>query len=156
MLAYVFFGLSSSVSDRGYRNWINFALYANDGPIQWRFPLAFQLVFPLIVLSSSPWIPDSPRWLLIRDRHEEAIACLARLRGRGAASDDIEVLDEYRSIEEALVAERRCTVSWKDVLLFRDRTQNMRRILLGCGTQLMQQVSLRRFDGWSGQLLTTS
>ncbi|KJX92268.1 hypothetical protein TI39_contig5880g00006 [Zymoseptoria brevis] len=48
--------------------------------------------------------------------------------------------DEYKSIRGALEIERQASISFKDVLLRRDRSSNLRRMLLGMGTQFMQQM----------------
>lgn len=42
-------------------NWINYALSFVGGSVAWRFPFAFQFVFPLILWGSAPWLPGSPR-----------------------------------------------------------------------------------------------
>ena len=122
-------------------NWMNYGLYFHGGPMQWRFPLGFQLIFPVLIFICLPFIIDSPRWLLLRDRHEEAIACLARLRGKPGQINDEELLDEFRSIWKSLQEERADVVPIKDAFLFRDKTQNLRRVLLSCGTQFMQQFT---------------
>ena len=120
---------------------MNYALYFSGGPLQWRFPLAFQLIFPIVVMSVLPFLPESPRWLLLQDRHEEALLVISRLMGKNVDIHDEEVTAEFLSIKTAIHNERADEVPLKDVLLFRDKTQNFRRVLLSCGTQLMQQFS---------------
>ncbi|RDL36719.1 uncharacterized protein BP5553_06071 [Venustampulla echinocandica] len=122
-------------------NWMNYALYFSGGALQWRFPLAFQLVFPIIVITVLPFLPETPRWLLLQDRQEEALEVIARLAGKNVDIHDSEVNAEFLSIRSAIAAERENRLSIKDVLLFRDKTQNFRRLLLSCGTQMMQQFS---------------
>ncbi|OIW31779.1 general substrate transporter [Coniochaeta ligniaria NRRL 30616] len=122
-------------------NWINYGLYANNGPEQWRFPLGFQLIFPLIVAVILPWVVESPRWLLLKNRHEDALKALAKLYGKSHALDDQDLNDELSSICRSIDEERKNRAPTKDVLLFRDSNQNMRRLLLSCGTQLMQQFT---------------
>lgn len=122
-------------------NWINYALYFAGGPLQWRFPLALQLIFPIIVVSVLPFLPESPRWLLLQDRHEEALNVIARLMGKNVDIHNEEVTTEFLSIRSAIHAERKDELPILDVLLFRDKTQNLRRMLLSMGTQLMQQFS---------------
>ncbi|KAJ9161931.1 General substrate transporter [Coniochaeta hoffmannii] len=122
-------------------NWINYGLYANNGPEQWRFPLGFQLVFPLIVSLFLPSVVESPRWLLLRNRQEDAVQSLARLHGKSHALDDRKLNDELSSISKSIQEGRKNRAPTLDVLLFRDSNQNMRRLLLSCGTQLMQQLT---------------
>ncbi len=46
-------------------NWINYGLAFVDGPVSWRFPLAFQLVFIIMIFLIIPWLPESPRYALL-------------------------------------------------------------------------------------------
>lgn len=124
-------------------NWMNYGLFFSGGALQWRFPLAFQLIFPLVVVSVLPFIPESPRWLLLKDRTDEALNVVARLMGKNLPVDNPHVVAEFISIQQSLREERAeaARTSMKDVFTFKDRTQNLRRLLLSCGTQLMQQFS---------------
>ncbi|KAF7552906.1 hypothetical protein G7Z17_g3977 [Cylindrodendrum hubeiense] len=122
-------------------NWMNYGLYFQGSALQWRFPLAFQLIFPIVVSIALLFVPESPRWLLLQDRHEEALSVIARLEGKGKTIDDPDVMAQYLSIKSAIDIERKDRVPIKDVLRCRDKTQNLRRLLLSCGTQFMQQFS---------------
>ncbi len=77
---------------------------------------------------------------MLRDRHEDAIESLRRYLGKGLSADDDIVQDEYKSIRAALEIERSSKISAKEVLLCRDRSSHLRRMLLGMGTQFMQQM----------------
>ena len=92
----------------------------------------------IVLVSFLPLVPESPRWLLLRDRHEEAIESLRRYLGKGLQNDDDIVQDEYKSIRGALEIERRSKISFKEVILCRDRSSHLKRMLLGMGTQFMQ------------------
>ncbi len=110
-------------------NWINYALFRDNGPFQWRFPLGFQLVFPLIVAVFLPFVIESPRWLLLKDRYDDALVALARLRGSDNLEDK-DVNDELKAILKTIQAERSMRAPWREVLLSRDDTQTLRRLLL--------------------------
>lgn len=164
-------GASSNVSCFCLANWISYGMYFHDyrvgSAMQWRFPLAFQLVFAA-VLPLLTCVPESPRWLLLVDRDEEALRVIAQISGgtgggsspssspsgESIESDENEggrhhrsneedplVVAEYRSIKTAIRLERESRVPLIDVLCHRDQTQNFRRLLLACGTQFMQQFS---------------
>lgn len=42
-------------------NWITYGFSYANGPIAWRFPLAFQFFFIFILYGTVPWLPESPR-----------------------------------------------------------------------------------------------
>ena len=42
-------------------NWMTYGFSFTTGPVSWRFPLAFQLIFMVILYSTVPWLPESPR-----------------------------------------------------------------------------------------------
>ncbi|MCJ1303989.1 hypothetical protein MMC08_006800 [Hypocenomyce scalaris] len=55
--------------------------YSQNLALQWRLPIAVACIWPLALLLCSPLIPESPRWLLTRDRNEEAWEIVSRLHG---------------------------------------------------------------------------
>ncbi|CBF85763.1 hypothetical protein AN1889.2 [Aspergillus nidulans FGSC A4] len=64
-------------------NWIIYGLAFANGPAAWRFPLAFQLVFIIIMIYLViPWLPESPRWLIMNKRDKEALKILSDIEGK--------------------------------------------------------------------------
>ncbi|KIJ68169.1 hypothetical protein HYDPIDRAFT_107835 [Hydnomerulius pinastri MD-312] len=60
--------------------WVGVGTYYSTNPsFQWRFPLALQCVWPLALLFCSPWVPESPRWLLMQGRHSESWEIVSKL-----------------------------------------------------------------------------
>ena len=41
--------------------WLDFGMSFAKGPVSWRFPIAFQLVFAIIVITLIFGLPESPR-----------------------------------------------------------------------------------------------
>ncbi|ETS86086.1 hypothetical protein PFICI_04111 [Pestalotiopsis fici W106-1] len=132
-------GASSNVTSFCIANWISYGLYYQSGPLQWRFPLGFQLIFAFILVPILFFTPESPRWLLLVGMDDDALQVIARLAN--VASNDATATAEYRSIKEAIRLERESRVPIMDVLCHRDKTQNFRRLILSCGAQFMQQFS---------------
>ena len=122
-------------------NWITYGFSYVDGPVAWRFPLAFQFIFIFILFGTVPWLPESPRWLIAHDQIEEAEQIIADLEG--AAIDDAYVITESKEIQYAVQYERDNGVSWTDLLRGRSGkgTATIRRLLLGAGAQAMQQLA---------------
>jgi Sugar (and other) transporter len=75
----------------------------------------------------------------MQDRREEAHEALRRYLGKDLPEDDPIVLNELLSIEEAYAIEKQSRISFKEVILSRDRSSHLKRLFLGCGGQFMQQ-----------------
>ena len=60
-------------------SWINFCFFYVSGAVNWRFSIAFQLVFIVILLALTPFFPESPRWLIEKERLEDTTQVIARL-----------------------------------------------------------------------------
>lgn len=119
-------------------SWFDFGMSFTAGPIAWRLPIAFQIVFAVIVIILVFGIPESPRWLYSHDRAEEAIEVLCTIYDRPA--DDEIILHETKQIIEVLEVEKRNgRFKWRNILK-RDDVQTGRRVLLAWGVQFMNQV----------------
>ncbi|RWA09575.1 hypothetical protein EKO27_g5536 [Xylaria grammica] len=132
-------GASSNVASFALANWINYALAFRGGPLQWRLPLAIQLFFPFVIFPIAPFVPESPRWLLLVGEDDAAKQVISRLNNETVAHDS--VMTDYNSIKASIRLERSHRVPLRDVLRNRDRTQNLRRLILSSGTQFMQQFT---------------
>ncbi|KAJ9482389.1 hypothetical protein VN97_g11043 [Penicillium thymicola] len=58
--------------------WIDFGLFYVNSSVQWRFPVAFQILFA-IMLTGALMLPDSPHWFIMQGRDEEALQVMAHL-----------------------------------------------------------------------------
>jgi MFS family permease len=68
--------------------WLSFASLHIEGDWSWRFPSLFQIVGPIIVLLLTMTIPESPRWLVAKDRSEDALKTLAKYHALVPNFDD--------------------------------------------------------------------
>lgn len=46
--------------------WLDLAMSSEPSTISWRFPIAFQVVFALLILALIMELPESPRWLILK------------------------------------------------------------------------------------------
>ena len=122
-------------------NWITYGFSYVNGPVAWRFPLAFQFIFIFILYGTVPWLPESPRWLIAHDQIDEAEQIIADLEA--TSIDDAYVITESKEIQWAVQYERENGVGWMDLLRGRSGkgTSTIRRLILGAGAQAMQQLA---------------
>ncbi|KAK2762001.1 hypothetical protein FQN53_007598, partial [Emmonsiellopsis sp. PD_33] len=69
----------------------------------WRVPFALQIVPALILGIGMIFFPDSPRWLLMKDRDEDALVTLGKLRRQ--QTDSPELTAEYLEIKASVILE---------------------------------------------------
>ncbi|KAJ5168412.1 uncharacterized protein N7482_004006 [Penicillium canariense] len=119
--------------------WLTLACSFLPGGYQWRLPLALQLIPAMFLIGLLSFVPDSPRWLLMRGKTEAGLEAIRRYSGKGLLTDDPRVQSEYHSIIGALRIERESKISFIHILARRDRSSHLKRLLLGCGGQFMQQ-----------------
>ncbi|KAI5366805.1 hypothetical protein CUC08_Gglean010066 [Alternaria sp. MG1] len=101
------------------QGWVGFGFFfaTKLGENTWRPPLALQCAWPLILLSGLYWIPESPRWLIMKDRIDEARVILDRLHGDPADPDNDYARSEFYQISKQIAIDRTLGSSW--VTIFR-------------------------------------
>lgn len=70
-----------------------------SGSNSWRIPIWCQMVYSGLVVLASPFLPETPRWLMANDRHEEALEVMAKYHGEGDRNSPIVQL-EYKEMME--------------------------------------------------------
>ncbi|KAJ0316420.1 hypothetical protein Brms1b_005450 [Colletotrichum noveboracense] len=124
----------------GIANWVGFAGAFASGDGQWRIPLAMQLPIPLVLSVMVFFVPFSPRWLILKDRYEEAKAVLANLHG--ATDNDDLVGRELIQIREQILMERQQgNMNWATAIKQMFSRQYVRRTLTAAFIVTMGQLS---------------
>jgi len=107
--------------------------YANFGGVvggHWRVMLGIIAIPALIMFVGVLFLPESPRWLFLKERKSDALAVFKRMQ-----LDDAEVDMEVREIEQSLA------VKQNGFRMFATNSNFRRAILLGVGLQTIQQLT---------------
>ena len=128
-------------------SWIGYgSAHAPDSnSVQWRFPLAFQIVPSLLLLVGMLWLPETPRYLVETDRDEEAKRILHKLHYDGTNEDWIR--SEFTEIKATIQAEKAITApGW--LVMFKVpqwRTRLIQATLVQTFTQLTGNSNLYQY-----------
>ncbi|MCO5590307.1 hypothetical protein L7F22_044276 [Adiantum nelumboides] len=107
---------------------------------QWRFALALQIAPAIPLVTCMFFLPESPRWLMLKGRKEEAQQTLARLHARNEIQNPF-VLSQMTELEAAVQRDQeaeRKHGGWTS--LFTNR-QTFRKVLLGIILQFSVQMT---------------
>lgn len=102
----------------------------------WRFPLAFQIVFSLIISSTILSLPESPRWLVMQGRDDDAMSVLEALNDTPRENPLMvaEFAQVKRTVEEMSKGSYRSLFEMTDYREFH-------RVCLAYVNQMFQQIS---------------
>ncbi|KAK5744134.1 hypothetical protein LTR17_002164 [Elasticomyces elasticus] len=120
--------------------WVGYAcFFSTNQSFQWRFELAVQSIAPLLLLAGSPWLPESPRYLIEKDRDDQAIATLTKFAPVTADGVNEELLFErYHDIRAQISSEQRAAEQSSKWHLF-TKPSLRKRLLCGTFTQFILQ-----------------
>jgi hypothetical protein len=124
--------------------WVDYGMSHVPNDSQFRFPLALQCAFAIATLIGIMFLPESPRWLVAHDRHDEARKVLwsVAVDAHKLSMDDDVVMGHLAEIQDAISEERRAASSSSFRSLFKNGEQRfLYRTMLGIGGQFMQQLS---------------
>ncbi|KAF4443542.1 hypothetical protein F53441_11397 [Fusarium austroafricanum] len=119
------------------------------GHASWQIPYGLFFVIPSILAVAVWWIPESPRWLLTRDRQEDALKSLRLLR-QGAYTDE-EIEREFQQMQDSLSK----TIK-KGNFMDMWRGTNLKRTLITIGVNIFLQLTGQNFASKYGTLFIQS
>ncbi|OJJ49283.1 hypothetical protein ASPZODRAFT_59898 [Penicilliopsis zonata CBS 506.65] len=117
--------------------WLDFGFsWLDPSSVAWRFPLAFQIFFALIILFFVLPLPESPRWLILKGHEEEAVEVLCAILDLPA--EDPYVHTEFTAIKDSVLDAQ--DVSFSDLFTM-DENRHFHRVALAYVNQMFQQIS---------------
>lgn len=117
--------------------WIDLGFsFLDPSSVAWRFPIAFQNAFAIIILICVLPLPESPRWLVLKGREEEAMEVLGAILD--LPESDAYVHSEFAAIKDAVMSAS--AVGFRDLLTM-DENRHFHRVVLAYVNQMFQQIS---------------
>ena len=116
--------------------WIDYGLSFAPGSVAWRFPLAFQIFFCLPILALVLKLPESPRWLILQNRYDEAKEVIASVNN--VETNDKFVENEFKAINDTVLEMSKGKFT---DLFARDENKTLQRTVIAYTNQMCQQVS---------------
>lgn len=119
--------------------WFDFGMSFVGGAIAWRLPIAFQMVFAIVVIILVFALPESPRWLCNHGREAEAMEVFCAVYDKEPTDDYI--VQEKNAILQAIELEETANRSKSSLAIFKnDGVKTRYRVLLAWGVQFMNQA----------------
>lgn len=108
---------------------VGFYYYQHGSGNQWRAPLAFACLPPILTLGFMTQLPESPRWLLTKGRTEQAWQIIERLHRTSDDPNGDYAHEEFEQMKTQIALDRTLDSSWKILLT---RRSYRKRVLIAC------------------------
>jgi len=97
----------------GLASYMGLAFFYSTNPVsQWRAPLGIALIWPFLILLVCFIVPESPRYLLMKGRVEEAKAITLKLHRIKSDPDDEFALSEFYQMSKQAEIDRTLNPGW--------------------------------------------
>ncbi|KAJ5184822.1 General substrate transporter [Penicillium cf. griseofulvum] len=120
--------------------WLEFGFYyVSDNSVSWRFPIAFQGLFGLVVVVCIMLLPESPRWLARVGRLEEAAEVLARMEN--VPIDSERVLQELEMIRQSLAIDENTESAGSSSPFALTKNRHLHRTVIAVAVNILAQMT---------------
>ncbi|KAK4157839.1 general substrate transporter [Chaetomidium leptoderma] len=127
-------------------SWLAFGTDFIPSDWAWRIPALLQALPSIIQLAFLFWVPESPRFLMAKDKHDQALQMLAKYHANGDVNNAT-VQFEYREIKETIRLEFEASDNSSYLDFFKTKGNRYRFIIL---------ISLGIFSQWSGNAIISN
>ncbi|KAG7131026.1 Lactose permease like protein [Verticillium longisporum] len=126
--------------------WTTFGTANLNNDWSWRIPVILQGAPSLFQLFFLWWVPESPRFLIAKERDDEALAILAKYHANGNDQHPT-VQFEFREIRDTIRLEQAANTSTKYIDFFKTKGNRYRLIVI---------IALGIFSQWSGNAIISN
>lgn len=127
-------------------SWLAFGTNFANNEWSWRAPALIQGFPSIIQVIFIYWVPESPRYLMAKDKHEDALRILATYHANGNENDPT-VQFEYREIKDTIRMEMESKKNSSYADFFKTKGNRYRLAIL---------LSLGIFSQWSGNAIISN
>ncbi|KAJ7812837.1 general substrate transporter [Mycena leptocephala] len=110
--------------------------FAKDPATQWRGCLGIGLLCPAVMLVITYFIPESPRWLLMKGRVEEARSTVLKLHSYKADPEQEFACQEFSQMKTQADLDKTLNPSWSEMVR---RASYRKRVLITAGFAIIGQ-----------------
>ncbi|CZT49026.1 probable hexose transporter [Rhynchosporium secalis] len=120
-------------------SWVTYGTLKIQSDWSWRLPSLLQSICSVLILVMMWWIPESPRWLINKDRSDEALKVLAHYHANDNDQDEFVQL-EFNEIRTAIELDKLADKNgWLDLVKTKGNRKRMGII-----------TAIALFSQWSG------
>ncbi len=120
---------------------INLGTKSIPSDASWRIPVGLQLVMPAVLLALWPLVPESPRWLLARNREDDAKRALRRLQSGRLSEGELE--RALQTLRESLKDTQKGP--WREVFDRNNRLRTWIAVVAMVGQQITGQAFVSQY-----------
>lgn len=139
--------VSSLVLSSSYAitEWMGLGLSYVKGNAAWQIFIGLQLIAPVVMLAGSFFMHESPRYLVLKDKSDEALEVLKKMHG--GVEDKTFYLREFHQIQSQLALEKSQHIDFKTI--FTKQSYRFRFLLItitGAMAMLTGVIALQNYQ----------